>query len=346
MFKVDAMAKKTTRPGLCLLRSTPRRADLRRAKLDWVQKVIDLKDIDPSPFQRRRYFDQDKLKELAASIQREGLIEPIVVRPIRKRYEVIAGERRLRTIRDYTEMKTIQAQIVHVADLQARRISAAENMQREDLSAIEAIEAIVEIVDAELIQDKEYATMGKTPMDRVKTLLGKLDAIRASKSRGSGISNEARLLFNKFIEQVEKIFKNLPKPLEWLSFYLNDLPLLVDFCEEVQDASVEHHLNKSQTRALAKLKEASEEEFQRMITPVCSAEHSTGRQDQTPPVSEPEPFDHDSHKIDLRDLSAREIEEVARKAAKERAVTEQNRRRVSPPLAQTLAQTGIISLVD
>ena len=77
-----------------------------------------------------------------------------------------------------TEMKTIQAQVVHVGDLQARRISATENMQREDLSAIEAIEAVVEIVDAELIEDKEYATMGKTPADRVKTLLGKLDSVR------------------------------------------------------------------------------------------------------------------------------------------------------------------------
>ncbi|GAG19778.1 unnamed protein product, partial [marine sediment metagenome] len=63
-------------------------------------------------------------------------------------------------------METIQAQIVIAGDLQARRISAAENMQREDPSAIETIEAIVEIVDAELIEDKEYASMDKNPADR------------------------------------------------------------------------------------------------------------------------------------------------------------------------------------
>jgi len=40
---------------------------------------------------------------------------------------------------------------------------------------------------------------------------------------------------------VEKIFKNLPKPLEWLSFFNNDLPLLVDFCEEVQEVSIQYH---------------------------------------------------------------------------------------------------------
>ncbi len=54
----------------------------------------------------------------------------------------------MRAVRDFTEMETIQAQIVIATNLQARRISAAENLQREDLSAIEAIEAIVEIVDA------------------------------------------------------------------------------------------------------------------------------------------------------------------------------------------------------
>jgi len=94
----------------------------------------------------------------------EGLIEPIIVCPIDKRNQIIAGERRLRAVRDYTEMETIEAQIVVANDLQARRISAAENLQREDLSAIEAIEAIVEIVDAELIGDKEYTHLSNLPM--------------------------------------------------------------------------------------------------------------------------------------------------------------------------------------
>jgi len=149
-----------------------------------------------------RHFDGNKLRELAASIQREGLIEPIVLRPKSDRYELIAGERRLRAVRDFTEMETIQSQIVIAGDLQARRISAAENMQREDLSAIETIEAIVEIVDAELMEDIQYLSMGKTPADRVKTLLGKLHSISISKKRGSKASKKADLLFNKFIKQL------------------------------------------------------------------------------------------------------------------------------------------------
>jgi ParB-like chromosome segregation protein Spo0J len=85
-------------------------------------------------------------------------------------------------------METIQAQIVVSNDLQARRIYAAENMQREDLSAIETIEAIVEIVDAELIEDVEYSSMGRKPVDRVKTLLVRLDSARSSQERGSEVS--------------------------------------------------------------------------------------------------------------------------------------------------------------
>jgi hypothetical protein len=65
-----------------------------------------------------------------------------------------------------------QSELSSADDLQARRISAAENIQREDLSAIEEVEAIVEIEDAELIEDKQYASMGKKPAVRVKALLG------------------------------------------------------------------------------------------------------------------------------------------------------------------------------
>jgi len=85
-----------------------------------------------------------------------------------------------------------------------------------------------------------FSLMGKNPPDRVKALLGRLHSITISKNRGSKISKTAELLFNKFVKQVDKIFKNLPKPLEWQSFYIHDLPLLVDFCEEVQEVSIQH----------------------------------------------------------------------------------------------------------
>ena len=94
-------------------------------------------------------------------------------------------------------------------------MSATENIQREDLSAIELIEAIVKILDAELIKDKQYAAMGKKPADRVRVLLGKLKASRRGKERGYNPSRELRHTAHKFMRRVDQIFKNLPKPLEW-----------------------------------------------------------------------------------------------------------------------------------
>ncbi|MCD6266719.1 MAG: ParB/RepB/Spo0J family partition protein [Deltaproteobacteria bacterium] len=185
------------------------------SELDYIQGVIDVRKIDHSPYQHRRHFDEDKLKELAASIQREGLIEPIIVRHIDKRYQLIAGERRFRAVRDFTELETIQAQIVIAGDLQAWRIAAAENLQREDLSSIETIEAIVHIVDAELIEDIEYLSMGEKPADRVKTLLGKLDSMRRSKDRGYDVSKEIRHTSNKFVGRVENIFANRNLSISW-----------------------------------------------------------------------------------------------------------------------------------
>ncbi|MBW2544343.1 MAG: ParB/RepB/Spo0J family partition protein, partial [Deltaproteobacteria bacterium] len=173
------------------------------------------RDIAPSPYQQRKSFDPEKLKELAQSIMQDGLISPILVRPSGEGFELIAGERRCRAIRDYTDKQTIEARVIAIDDRGARRLSAAENLQREDLTLFETIEAIVEIVDADLIDNREYVSMGKSSVDRVETLLSKLDGIRRSEQRGSEISDNAVNLSHKFAGQVEKIFKNLPKPLEW-----------------------------------------------------------------------------------------------------------------------------------
>jgi hypothetical protein len=67
----------------------------------------------------------------------------------------------------------------------------------------------------------------------MKTLLGKLDSVRRIKELGYGVATQARLTSYKFMGSVEKTFKNIPKLLEWLSFLNNDLPTLMDFCEEV-----------------------------------------------------------------------------------------------------------------
>ena len=69
--------------------------------------------------------------------------------------------------------------------------------------AIETVEAIVEIIDAELIKDNEYESMGKKPADRVKALLGNLDSMRRSKERGYNVNEE--LIQTLYIEITKRI---------------------------------------------------------------------------------------------------------------------------------------------
>jgi len=170
--------------------------------------MIDINKIDPSPYQHRKSFDEERIRQLGKSIVQDGLIEPIIVRPQKKgRFQLIAGERRLRAIRDFTEMTMIQAKIAIVDDLQARRISSAENGLRKDLSAIETIEGNIDIIDVEMGKEPDYLTIGKTPLERVHKLLTKLDSIRRSRERGSVVSASEKGLSHKYVGQVESIFK-------------------------------------------------------------------------------------------------------------------------------------------
>ncbi len=97
----------------------------------------------------------------------------------------------------------------------------------------------------------------------------------------------------------------------------------MDISKEVQKISIQNGLNRSQIRALETLKEVSSEEFQWVIT------HD---QESSNPVMEPDSVD--SSQIELRDLSAREIKDIAEKAAKKESLTELNRPRVSPSSSQ------------
>jgi len=70
--------------------------------------------------------------------------------------------------------------------------------------------------------------------------------VKKSKELGYEVGTQARLTSHKFVGSVEKIFKNLLKPMEWLSFLNNDLPLPMDICEEVQELPIQHQLSLTQ----------------------------------------------------------------------------------------------------
>jgi ParB family transcriptional regulator, chromosome partitioning protein len=122
---------------------------------------IDIDLIDPSPYQPRTRFREEALEELARSIKASGIIQPLVVRPIAGRFQLIAGERRWRAAQraGLTKVSSIVRQ---VSDELALEMTLVENIQREDLNAIETARAFDRLMEEfQLTQEMVAERTGK-----------------------------------------------------------------------------------------------------------------------------------------------------------------------------------------
>ena len=107
---------------------------------------VDIDLIEPSPYQPRTRFREEALDELARSIQASGIIQPLVVRPVGNRYQLIAGERRWRAAQR-AGLQKVSVIVKHVPDELALEMTLVENIQREDLNAMEAARAYEPLID-------------------------------------------------------------------------------------------------------------------------------------------------------------------------------------------------------
>ncbi len=122
---------------------------------------IDIDLIEPSPFQPRTRFREEALAELTRSIQASGIIQPLVVRPIGNRFQLIAGERRWRAAQR-AGLTKVSAIVRQVPDELAVEMTLVENIQREDLNAIEAARAFERLLDEfQLTQESVAERTGK-----------------------------------------------------------------------------------------------------------------------------------------------------------------------------------------
>jgi ParB family chromosome partitioning protein len=124
--------------------------------------TIDIDSISRDPSQPRKHFDKDELDALAQSIVQNGVIQPIIVRQTPAGYTIVAGERRFRAAKQagLTEIPII---IKDLTDLQVLEISLVENLQREDLNAIEEANAYRRLADEfGLTQEKIAESIGKS----------------------------------------------------------------------------------------------------------------------------------------------------------------------------------------
>ena len=133
---------------------------------------IQIERIVPNRYQPRQVFDSSKITELAESIDEHGLLQPIVVRPIEENmYEIIAGERRFRALQS---LHKSQADVIirHMNDEETAVVALIENIQRENLSAVEEAEAY-----------KKLLEIGGTTQSELAKSLGKSQSFIANKLR-------------------------------------------------------------------------------------------------------------------------------------------------------------------
>src|SRR6478736_1262733 len=131
--------------------------------IDESDKVIQipLAQLRANPYQPRKHFNEDSIKELSESIKEHGVIQPIIVRKVLKGYEIIAGERRFRASQ-VAGTPTIPAVERILTDQQVMEIALIENVQREDLNALEIAFAYQGIIDQfSLTQEELSAKVGK-----------------------------------------------------------------------------------------------------------------------------------------------------------------------------------------
>ena len=203
---------------------------------------LNIADIHTNPYQPRRVFDQDKLNELAQSIKEHGVFTPILVRPSFDGYQLIAGERRLRAAQ-LAGNDTIPAIVMDFTDDQMMEISLLENVQREDLTAIEEANAYKQLIDnLHYTQEELGKRLGKSREHISNTLrLLKLPShVQELISQGKLTMGQARPLITiedekqageladriiaegLSVRRVEKMIRNLSKPLTRHLPYVND----------------------------------------------------------------------------------------------------------------------------
>ena len=120
-------------------------------------RTIAISSILPSPLQPRKEFERDALQELVDSIKQHGIIQPLIVRPVNGRHELIAGERRWRAAQEagLTEVPVV---IRYATDLEVLELSLIENLQREDLNPIEEAQGYARLASEFGMRQEDIAT--------------------------------------------------------------------------------------------------------------------------------------------------------------------------------------------
>ena len=154
--------------------------------------------ITPNPFQPRKHFDENALQELSKSVKEHGLLQPIVVIEKEDGYLLIAGERRLRAHK-LAKLPSIKAIIadVDIDEVRLRELSLIENIQREDLNAIELANSYAELIDVHKITHDELSNIvhkSRSQITNTMRLLSLCDYVQKQVVSGKISQGHAKVL--------------------------------------------------------------------------------------------------------------------------------------------------------
>lgn len=249
---------------------------------------IELKDIKANKKQPRKFFDNNKLNELAESVKEHGIIQPLILKKEENGYSIIAGERRYRAAK-IAELTEVPALIMDISDEKLLQVSLIENIQREDLNPIEeglAYERLLK--EFALTQEELSKTMGKSRTTITNTMrLLKLDdrvkeyVMEGVISEGHGrailpLENEAqyeiaqKIIDNSLsVRETEKLVKKILNDAVEEKTSERRKPLN-PYYKDVRDRLQDHfgtkvNLNANKNKGKIEIEYYSEEDLQRIL---------------------------------------------------------------------------------
>ena len=197
---------------------------------------LHLDDIIPNRFQPREVFDERALKELAASIKEHGVIQPIIVRQVNNKYEIIAGERRYKASA-LAGMTKIPAIVNNLDDKEAAKVALLENLQRKNLNPIEEARTYQKILELDqMTQDSLAKTMGKSQsaVANKLRLLSLPDEVQIALLKEEISERHARALLN---------VENSEQQKELLSRVINEKMSVRNLEEEIKNTNLSQQEN-------------------------------------------------------------------------------------------------------
>lgn len=213
---------------------------------------INLSEVRSNPYQPRKFFDDEALEELAASIKEYGIIEPVILKKSIKGYEIVAGERRCKAAK-IAGLTTVPAIVKDFTDEDMMEIALLENIQREDLNPIDTAVSISNILSVRNMTQEEFSKKFGKSRSYITNLLGLLNlpiSVQELVKSGKLSMSHARALSK--IEDEEKIINLANRIIK----------------ENLNVRDIENLLSKNNTNKKTKIKDEKYQIYEEAISDV------------------------------------------------------------------------------